>query len=452
MSDGLFHSQDVDLKSCKIVTSAGKPLELKDIVVELNYFEDIFNNGISGSLVINDSMSYIQIYQIQGNEALILAIDKPGLDNPIEKTFRIYNVSNRNVAKPTNETYILKFCSEELLLNEQYKVSKSYPDAKVSEIVKDICTSFLKIDDKEFPTYNIDETTGLRTLVIPNFKPIQAINWACTFALSADKGNVGSPFLFYENRYGFHFRSILNLFQQPSFRIYQYDEKNLGSDSNKFTKDLQKDYVSVIEYEFVEALNSVQAVKQGIYSNKTYTIDPLRLKFGETNFDYSEYTKDAASLEKGKMPFSAQNRFGDTPDKTPGVIKFCISSTGQSENKYIKDKKITINENQIEQTVSNRTAQISMLCSNRVKILVPGDIELSVGKVVEFNMPSTVYTDKSKQKQSDEFSSGKYLITALRHVLNQQNKFYTCLELAKESFPNSYTDFDNSDPGWKGVR
>ena len=73
MSDGLFHSQDVDLKSCKIVTSAGKPLELKDIVVELNYFEDIFNNGISGSLVINDSMSYIQIYQIQGNEALILA-------------------------------------------------------------------------------------------------------------------------------------------------------------------------------------------------------------------------------------------------------------------------------------------------------------------------------------------------------------------------------------------
>ena len=58
MSDGLFHSQDVDLKSCKIVTSAGKPLELKDIVVELNYFEDIFNNGISGRLTTSSFQNF----------------------------------------------------------------------------------------------------------------------------------------------------------------------------------------------------------------------------------------------------------------------------------------------------------------------------------------------------------------------------------------------------------
>lgn len=452
MANGLLHSQDIEIKSCKIVTSAGKPLEIRDIVIEFNYFEDIFANGISGSLVINDSMAYIQTYQLQGHEVLVLSLDKPGLDNPIEKTFRLYNISNRNIPKPTNETYILNFCSEELFLNEQYKISKSYSDVKVKDIVKDIVLNNLKIDKKEFPDYNIDDTFGLRTLTIPNFKPHQAINWVCTFAMSSDKGNVGSPFVFYENRYGFHFKSLLNLFQQPSFRIYQQDEKNLSSDKNDLIKDINKDYVSVLEYEFVSTHNTIKAVKQGIYSNKVFTIDPLRLKFGEQTFDYSKYTKDAASIEKGKMPVSAKNRFGDTIDKTPGVIKFCVSSTGQSENKYIKDKKITINENQVEQTVSNRTAQISMLCATRLKILIPGDIELAVGKIVEFNMPETVYTAKNKQKSSDSFYSGKYLITALRHVYNQNNNFVTCLELSKESFPNSYSDFDNNDPGWKNVR
>lgn len=452
MANGLLHSQDIDFKSCKIVTSAGNPLELKDLVVEFNYYEDIFSNGVSGSIIINDSMAYIQTFQLQGHEVLIVGLDKPGLDNPLEKTFRVYSITNRNVAKATNETYEIKFCSEEMMLNEQYKLSKSYFDAKISDIVKDICLSFLKIDKKEFPDYNVDETTGLRTLVVPSFKPFQAINWVSTFALSADKGNIGSPFLFYENRYGFHFKSILNLFQQPTYRIFQYDEKNLGSDDNKFVKDINKDFVSVIEYEHITTFNTIQAVKQGIYSNKTFTVDPLRLKFGEQNFDYSEYTKEAASLEKGKMPISAANRFGDTVNKTPGVQKFCATTTGQSENKYIKDRKITINETHTEQTVSNRTAQMTLLCANRIKIMVPGDIELAVGKVVEYNMPEIVYTDKTKQKKSDPFYSGKYLITALRHILNQDNQFYTCLELSKESFPSSFNDFDNSDPGWKGVR
>ena len=56
MANGLLHSQDIDFKSCKIVTSAGNPLELKDLVVEFNYYEDIFGNCCSGNLILVTSM------------------------------------------------------------------------------------------------------------------------------------------------------------------------------------------------------------------------------------------------------------------------------------------------------------------------------------------------------------------------------------------------------------
>ena len=52
----------------KLINNLTTILEFKNIVVELNYFEDIFNNGVSGSIVVNDSMNYIQILQLQGQE------------------------------------------------------------------------------------------------------------------------------------------------------------------------------------------------------------------------------------------------------------------------------------------------------------------------------------------------------------------------------------------------
>jgi len=450
MADGVLHAQDVGLQSCKIVGVSGQPIEFKNIIVEFNYFEDIFNNGISGSLVVNDSMNYIQVLQLQGQEVLILSLDKPGLDKPIEKIFRIYKISARTQTKNSNENYIVHFCSEEFMLNEQYKLSKSYTNAKISDIVKDIVFNSLKVDQKNFK--NIDETSGLRSLVIPNFKPIQAINWLCTFALANDDKNVGSPYLFYENRDGYNFKSILNLFKQPVFRKYQYDEKNLKSKQNNMVSDINKEFSNVLSFELMNSFDSLTAVRTGALANKTHTVDPLRLKFGETNFDYKQYKKNSASLSESGVPYSATNRFGHKIDETPGVVKFCVSTTGQSENLYFKNKEITINENRVEETVSYRTAQLALLFTNRMKILVPGDVELSVGKVIQFDLPEIVYNSPTRQKKSDTFYSGKYLVTAVRHLINQENRFITCLEICKESFPNDFSSFNNSDPNWKGIR
>ena len=86
MADGLFYSQDVSIKSCKIVGNNGAPIEIKNIVVELNYFEDIFSNFVNGAIVINDSIGCIQMFQFQGQEVLIMDIDKPGLEKPLRRS------------------------------------------------------------------------------------------------------------------------------------------------------------------------------------------------------------------------------------------------------------------------------------------------------------------------------------------------------------------------------
>jgi hypothetical protein len=208
MSDGSFHTQDVLIQSCKIVGEDGSPIDVKDLVVEFNYFEDIFSNFVSGALIINDSVGIIQMFKFQGHEMLILSIDKPGLNKPLEKNLRIYTHSNRTQTKTSNENFVLHFCSEEAILNEQYKVSKSYTDVKVLDIVKDITKTYLHIDDKHMK--NLDETTGVVSKVVPNLKPLQAINWLTTIAQADQAKNSGSFYLFYEDKEGFNFKSVLN--------------------------------------------------------------------------------------------------------------------------------------------------------------------------------------------------------------------------------------------------
>jgi hypothetical protein len=450
MADGSLHTQDVLINSCKIVGEDGSPIDVKDIVVELNYFEDIFSNFVSGALVINDSVGIIQMFKFQGQEVLILSIDKPGLDKPLEKNLRIYTHSSRTQTKSSNENFVLHFASEEAILNEQYKVSKSYTDVKILDIIKDITKTYLKINDKYMK--KLDETTGVVSKVIPNLKPIQAINWLATIAKADQAKNEGAFYLFYEDKEGFNFRSVLNLYKEDVFRTYRFEEKGLKQ-NDELTQDMSKEFVNVLGYEHISAFDSLSAVKSGAMANKTITIDPLRLKFNEKDYDYDEYYKKVQQLDKKKIPTTATNRKDDTITKTHGVVKFCISTTGQSDNKYIKEKGIQVHEHKPEETTSIRTAQLSLMWSNRIKIVVPGDIEMTIGKVVSFDKPEISYNDaQSKEKKSDPFYSGNYLVTAVRHIINQENRFITVLELCKDAYPTDYGSFNNSDPGWKGVR
>jgi hypothetical protein len=451
MADGLLHIQDVSIIQCKIVGVAGQPIDISSMVVEINYFEDIFSNFVNGALIINDSVGCIQMFQFQGQEVLILEIDKPGLDNPLKKTLKIYKHSGRSQTKTSNENYILHFCSEEAYLNEQYKLSMAFNNWQLGDIVYKIMQEYF--DTKPEQLKNFDKTTGVHDIVIPNLKPLQAINWLTNFAQADQDKNAGAFYLFYEDKYGWNFKSVLNLYKQNPARKYKFEEKNLKSKENDLVSDNNKEFTNVIWFEHISSFDSISAVKHGTMASKTITIDPLRLKFGESTHDYNEYAKNVESLDYAPLPNSATNRKGETMNQTTGSVKFCISTSGQRENKYIKGKEVPINEYSPEKTMSIRSSQLSLMWSNRIKILINGDIGLTVGMVVEFDKPEISYNNpESKEKTSDPIYSGKYLITALRHIINQENRFTTVLELSKDSYPNKTYKFDNTNPGWKGVR
>ena len=164
----LKNSIDYDLVELTLSSSSIGKLDLKPLMVELNYFEDIYGDSITGKIVISDAIGVLSSGIVSGTEFITINLKKSGnLSTGVKGTFRVFSVSNKTIPQSVNyEYYTLEFCSEELLLSEQYRISKAYKNSSVQSIIKDILGNILKVSK----SVNIDPTSGVYDFILPNKK------------------------------------------------------------------------------------------------------------------------------------------------------------------------------------------------------------------------------------------------------------------------------------------
>lgn len=433
---GIFYPQDFSLNKLDFITASGQKFNIKKLMVEMSFYEDIYSFCTSGSITIRDASSFIEILQLVGNEMIEIDFGKiKGAPNNDNSFYHVYKIGKRVPTGNFNdEFYTIHFCSEELYLSEQLKISKSFKGKTISEIVKNILTNYLKVSPKKIG--QIEETYGTYSFVIPRFKPFEAISWLSTYARPV--AGKGSDFLFYENRYGFNFRSIQTIYKDNVYATYKYQQKNLSAD-----KESPQDKAStVIDYEFVKTYDTLEEVASGTFANKLISLDPLQRKSKITVFDFSNYQKQAATLNGKPAINLSKNRLGTTQNQAyDSVIKVAISNSDEELNTYIKQSPGSVAKDiYIETYVPNRTAQLSLANYTLLKIVIPGDPGVTVGSVINFNLLSTKPTDTTKD--ADKFYSGKYLVTAVRHIFNDSGSYITVLEIAKDSVKSSYANIN----------
>ena len=148
-NSGLSYPLDFSLESCVIVTALGQPTDFSKMVVEINYFEDIYNSTITGNLILNDSSGFLNMLGFSGNEYLLLSFGKPGLDTrKISKTFRIYSVSNRGMVKDQNENYILNLVSNDEVIISLNKEVKKRRKKKVKLVLDELLVQRVLTNNK----------------------------------------------------------------------------------------------------------------------------------------------------------------------------------------------------------------------------------------------------------------------------------------------------------------
>lgn len=434
----LNYSTDYNLEYVNLLSAAStQVVNLKPNLVELNIFEDIFSSTISGQLVVSDALGLVSNYRLNGTEFIEIGFNKVKDDKiKFRRVFRVYKLSDRIIDPSNNkESYTLLFCSEEFLLSEQYRISKSCRSQKISDIVTSILSDYLKVGAKYPKTKKcyIEETTGVYDFILPNKRIFETINWLSNYALPATK-NPGADMLFYENVNGYQFWSLQTLYGQKSFDTYNYNPKNI-------TKDPNQKFKNAFNFEILNYFDVLGGISRGTFSNRLLSIDPLTREYKVTSFSYNQYFGDGKSLNGNPIAnISYRNRhnlrmFDSPPPQSPlqaGVLR--MSPTNSEQKKKVEDPDGVASDIFIEKYLPNRVAQIAMSNYTRVRLNIPGNSELSVGMVIEFNAYDLTpdYYSSAREREFDKFYSGRYLITAVRHMIKPTG-YITVVELSKES-------------------
>ena len=119
-------------------------VDIRSIFVEMNIFDSIFTNSISGNIIIVDSLGALRGFQFDGSEYLIVKMSKGGDLFSYEKVFHIYKRSNRDILTYGSESYQLDFISDEYTVSEQTRVSQHFEDT-YSNIAKLILKNYLNV-------------------------------------------------------------------------------------------------------------------------------------------------------------------------------------------------------------------------------------------------------------------------------------------------------------------
>jgi hypothetical protein len=425
---------DFVLNALDFITSSGQTVDLRGIFVEINIYQDIFSNVMSGNIVITDSTNIFAYLVQQGSEFIHISLDKPGLSQPLTRYFRVYS-RKPEVASPSNQTIRLNFCSEELLVAKAITFSKVYNNMLISDMANDVAKNILKISNMN----KVEQTTSQQNITLPYFNPLQTLNWLASKATSS---YVGATYMFFENNFGYNFQSLQQL-QDVSgpFAIYNCSIKNIADNNPNL------DYYDVSRYQVINTPDTLESLITGRNSSRLLTLDILRQKFTVGDLNADDLFKSSVTLGNAPAYNNFQNRLNDTPaDSYGGYRKFYPTNVGQNQATYIQGKQ-QINQTNVENWLVERNAQIMQMLGNRIKIVVPGNITLNIGQVIQFNLPSIepqVGNDpESTERKLDPYMTGLWLITAIRHRVTI-TLFETVIELCRDSVQQAYPGAQNS--------
>jgi len=440
--DTAYYSQDASIDKLQIITVTGQAIDVKKLLIEFSYYEDIFNFVVSGYIILRDAIGLIEKLQLTGKEFIEISFGKARGLNTVNNdfVFRLYAIPKRTPSGNLNAEYIkLHFCSEELLLSEQIKVTKSYSGKPIYSNVYDVLVDKLKVNPKRVI---VEQTEGNYDFNVNTLRPFEAISWMSCYARPSINNTVGADMLMYETRDGFNFRSISSLLKQPIYKTYTYQPKNL--ENSDFGNQLK----TVLEYEFIKTFNSLDDINSGTFANRLISLDPLNRTVKVTNFDYEKYLNQTGG--KTSALATAPNRLGLTQNQAyTGTLKLGVTNSEQKLRPYVQQGVGSLaNDIYFEKFVPNRTAQLSLATYTKVKLKIPGDSAITVGKTIDFNLMTLMQTDET-EKGFDRYYSGKYLVTAVRHIIQSQGAFQTILEIAKEKPDNAYSSVSPNNINYK---
>jgi len=420
---------DVVIKDARITSLvSGTSMNIQNLVIGVNIYEDLFSSFITGSLVVNDSLDLMNSFPFVGEEFLSLKVFTPSLEDNkdiFDQVFYIYKISNRVYQAERNVVYEMHFISQEASVDLNNSISKSY-SGKPSDIVK----TLLGADGLGTERIGLIEETKNNTKYTSNFwSPSKNFNYLANQAVS---NRDSASFVFFENRAGFNFVSLETLSAAAASQVFNYNSSSRDHDPNSKInssyRNIERDYQRINELTVPVVVDSLDKLKSGAFGSVLISHDLVTKRYRVNKFDYLDNFDNEVHLNK--YPVTNRN-VSYTLTRPESVVMTKEIHYGLYDN---------FGDVSNNNSLQKRLYRILQIENHKVKITVPGRTDYTVGMVVELDINQAESITEVTDATKDKFLSGKYLIAAIHHAIDKER--HECvMELIKDTFIGNIAKF-----------
>lgn len=434
MSFKLVEDSDFRIKQLTLETSSDT-IDITLSFDELNIFENVMMPCMSGNIFIRDTNNMVNKIGISKTK-LIIEIEK-GKDNPelfnFLKTFTVYKITNKQNVGLGVQTFILHFVSEEFYKSEHKKNNFRYKGL-YSDAIKKILIDDLGIDPKRIPTESTPttsgfvQTIGIHDIIVPSMTPFEAIDWISRRSIPKSQNSQIPDCLFFESKDKFYFNSIGDLSQlEPIFKEgIRIRPKNISTN-----QESGSELLDAINYKVLQTSNIAKNVKNGVYAGKFFGWDTLVRLQKTVKYDFYYFWNRSNHFNRYPIiPKDEEEELIKNYDSRIVVYPFASERRNVEYVKKENNVDAAIIDN-TDEYVLQRKMVIQNLMQRRVRLTMPGNFGLVAGSVIDLNFPS-FESQKQGVESLDEALTGKYLITAVRHII-RFDRHETVIETATDS-------------------
>ena len=417
----LNYAGEYDLLELNLHSSSGNVVNLENSYREINLFENMFSNTITGTILVLDIDNIIMNLPIVGQEYLSFKIQTPTLeDHAIDYTKHLMSVYKIDTRLPNKnaEAFMLHFCSPELLKNKRIRLSKSYTES-TDKIVTDILQNEKSINTGK--SLFIEKCKGIKKIISPNKTPYGLISDLATDAISAV--NDSPNYVFFENTKGIHFRTLESLYSEPSIGEFMSSDNGAVDIQKGGVMDVHNKLKQVLQYTISSNNDTMKSIESGMLASKTIEYNIFQKKY---NVNYHNYFTDfnknkRVSDDRGKDNPIYNETPIDESGKTMGDYsdaKIFLQPTSKNSTGNDAQHDGSYEPNNVAKTISSRNSKHTEL-ENGIKIImkINGTTTLYVGAIIDFILP--IVGKNHQDEEFDLYNSGRFLITKLRHVFTR---------------------------------
>jgi hypothetical protein len=453
MSAPLTTAQSFNVTYAGIIpVGATKMKEITNMILRFDYLESIDQPLVEGKLKLVDTgENLISSLPLQGFETVKIKVETT--NGEMEYELKVYKIFDR-FAFDRYQEYTLGLVPLTALKNESVKVPLTLSGTPTA-VVNKLLTEFLEVPSTklqlEASSNKIKFCPGKKTpfAIIKSIQsktlsqsaknaPSPPVTDSSTTTSSTGDSTVGnlvgsSGYFFYENKEGYNFQSIdkLNsLKKNPPIAIYTQENAQVGGDTRNKILDIDFDSeIDMLAKLRTGAFSSVIAYYN--YSTGAYEEYCFSLK---KNFNHMEHLGSQSGLPSG------QSELSTAPTRIMSVLIDHetwfdgkeIASTEQKDG----GKKTTAEfpDYQKYYTAQSISREYS-LNNQQVRLTVPVNPNLMVGKTIEIRIPHQVPTKHRLANMYDPEHSGVYLIATVDHAYAPKNaQAFSFLTLIRDSY------------------